>query len=213
MSTTAPTFTETSVVFAPQQLALAATARATLDLRSAFGAYLLAKIGRTAATAITGTTEAGVNVIVRPVWNNDTAVVGGVHPTNSGPGLSSIVAANSTTLNGAVSANATSAVVTSATGLAAGDQVLMTDTATAFTRAEFARISKVSGTTVTFDRPLQLAHNSGDLFTNKADIFARYWVPGGELMEIIMDFGDDAGPTNGVCISCHANVYTLDTTT
>lgn len=212
MATTTPTFTETSVLFAPQQLALGATARTTLDLRTAFGAYILAKIGRTAATAITGTTEAGVNVIVRPVWNNDTAVVGGVHPTVSGPGLSSTVAANSTTLNGNVSATATTAVVTSATGLAAGDQILMTDTATAFTRAEWARISKVSGTTVTFDRPLQIAHTSGDLFTNKADIFTRYWAPGGSLYECIFDFGDDAGPTNGVCIAAHAQIYTGDNT-
>jgi hypothetical protein len=204
-----PVFTETTTVLAVQALAMAANVRATVDLRTAFGAFLLCKIGRTSATVITGTTTAGVDLLIRRVWNNDAGVAGSAHPAGLPALLSSTVAANSTTLNGAVSANATTAVVTSATGLVNGDIVFMADSASAFTRAEWARISKVVTTTVTFDRPLQLAHNSGDLFTNKADVFAPLWVPGGSLYEVIFDAGDDSGPT--IAVSCLAQIYASDT--
>jgi hypothetical protein len=63
----------------------------------------------------------------------------------------------STTLNGATLVNATTATLTSATGITPG-QVLLIDTAG---NAEVALVTAVAGNVVTFSQGLAVAHSSG----------------------------------------------------
>ena len=74
----------------------------------------------------------------------------------------------STTLNGAVSANATTLVVASATNIAAGDLLFLshgTDTA----KYEVVRVVSLSGTTITIEGNIFYAHDNGAGVTDQAE--------------------------------------------
>jgi hypothetical protein len=72
-----------------------------------------------------------------------------------------------TTLNGAVSAGATSCVVTAATNIAAGDLLFLKGDTDAGN--ELVRVKGVSGTTVTFEEACTNAHASGNAVTDQAE--------------------------------------------
>lgn len=72
------------------------------------------------------------------------------------------LASCNTTLNGAVSAGASSVVVTSASGITAGRKYLIGGAESA--GGEFVTVKSVSGTTVTLVRPLRLGRASGVAF-------------------------------------------------
>lgn len=74
-----------------------------------------------------------------------------------------------TTLNGAVSAGATSCVVTAATNIAAGDILLLKGDTDAGN--ELVRVKSVSGTTVTFEEACTNAHASGNAVTDQAEMY------------------------------------------
>jgi hypothetical protein len=76
-----------------------------------------------------------------------------------------------TTLNGAVSAGATSCVVTSATNIAAGDILFLGHTTTP-ANYEIVRAKSVSGTTVNFEEACVNAHDSGAQVTDQAEIYS-----------------------------------------
>lgn len=65
-----------------------------------------------------------------------------------------------TTLNGAITAGATSMVVTSATNIAVGDYIFLEHT-TDVTKYELVRVAAVSGTTITFEEACTYAHDNG----------------------------------------------------
>ena len=75
-----------------------------------------------------------------------------------------------TTLNGAVSAGATTCVVTSATNIVRGDLLFLGHT-TLTANYELVRIQTVSGTTLTFEEACTNAHDTGALVTDQADVF------------------------------------------
>ena len=75
-----------------------------------------------------------------------------------------------TTLNGAVSAAATSCVVTSATNIAVGDLLFLGHTTTP-ANYELVRVKAVSGTTITFEEACTNAHDTGALVTDQAEAY------------------------------------------
>ncbi len=212
MALVTPNFTDNLSVVTAQVLARGSTVRGTIDLRTKFGAYVFAKIGRGGTTALSGGTTPGVDVLMRRVLNNDVAVAGGVHPAGIPAYLSSIVAASSTTVN--VNSNSGQAVlnVASVTGFAAGDLICIQDSGGGVTRLEWHRVSKVSGSTLVLDRNLQFSHTAAqaDTVRNKADVFAPAWLPGGSLWEVIFDYGDDSAGES-VTVQALAQSYDSET--
>jgi hypothetical protein len=77
---------------------------------------------------------------------------------------------SNTTLNGAVSASATSCVVTSATNIAAGDILFLGDASAA--NYEIVRVKSVSGTTVNFEEACVNGHTTGAQVTDQAEIYS-----------------------------------------
>ena len=75
-----------------------------------------------------------------------------------------------TTLNGAVSADDPTCVVTSATNIAAGDILFLGDASAA--NYEIVRVKSVAGTTVTFEENCVNAHDSGAQVTDQAEIYS-----------------------------------------
>ena len=75
-----------------------------------------------------------------------------------------------TTLNGAVSAGATTFVVTSATNIAAGDILFLKDSSTA--NYELCRVKSVSGTTITPEEAVTYAHANSSQVTDQAEVYA-----------------------------------------
>jgi hypothetical protein len=76
-----------------------------------------------------------------------------------------------TTLNGAVSAGATSCVVTSATNITVGDNLFLGHTTTV-ANYEIVRVKSVSGTTVNFEEACINAHDSGAQVTDQAETYS-----------------------------------------
>lgn len=76
-----------------------------------------------------------------------------------------------TTLNGAVSAGATTFVVTSATNLAVGDILFLSDTTPS--NYELVRVKTVSGTTITPEDPVVNAHVTASIVTDQAEMYAE----------------------------------------
>jgi hypothetical protein len=74
-----------------------------------------------------------------------------------------------TTLNGAVSAGATSCVVASAANLAAGDLLFLGDASSA--NWELVRARSVSGTTVQFEEACTFAHAHAAPLTDQAEMY------------------------------------------
>jgi hypothetical protein len=74
-----------------------------------------------------------------------------------------------TTLNGAVSAGATSFVVTASTNIAAGDILFLEDGSQA--NYETCRVKSVSGTTITPEEALTFSHQTAKIVTDQAEIY------------------------------------------
>lgn len=146
---------------------------ATLDLTLKMGAWITAMIGRRVATALT---RFGY-VSIRPTLN-DTLLI----PSPLYDAISSTAAAIATTLNGATSIGDGTITLTSATSFAVGDTICISDSSA--TRVpEFNRVLSISGSVLTLERNLRVAHNSGDDVVTMADV-QRIWLPGGDIYEI-----------------------------
>jgi hypothetical protein len=74
-----------------------------------------------------------------------------------------------TTLNGAVSAGASTITVTSGTNIAAGDLLFLGDSSTS--NYELVRVKSISGTTVTLEEPCTYAHANAALVTDQAEAY------------------------------------------
>lgn len=210
MASVTPVFLDYQSVVAAQTLALGATARGTLDLRSVFGAYLFVKLGRGGTTALTNS----LTVRLSRVLNNDTAAAGSVHPVGAPLLASQTVAAAATTCATSDSNAGQPALnVASVTGFAAGDTISIADAGgTTFTRWEFQRVSKTAAGVLTLDRNLAFTHTAAgaDLVRNKADVFAPIWCAGGSLWECIFDYGN-GGTGDTAQVQCMAQVYSSET--
>jgi len=203
-----PVFLDNQSVIAAQTLTLGSTARGALDLRSAFGAYAFVKLGRGGTTALTNS----LTFRLSRVLNNDTAAAGSVHPVGAPALASQIAAAASTTCATSDSAAGQPALnVTSVTGFAAGDVVLVQDSGGGFTRLEWQRVSKTAAGVLTLDRNLAFTHTAAgaDTVRNKADVFAPLWLAGGSLWEVIADYGA-AGTGESAVVQVLAQTYSSD---
>jgi hypothetical protein len=112
-----------------------------------------------------------------------------------------------TTLNGAVSAGATSCVVTAGTNIAAGDILFLGHTTTP-ANYELVRVkSVVTGTTVNFEEACVNAHDSGAQVTDQAEIYSLgpYDLSTFARVRVILD---NVGTGQGVYFRCIMN--TLD---
>lgn len=144
----------------------------TLDLRTKDGATLLVRMGRRAATAL----SLSAYVAIRRSDNNTTII-----PDTRYDVPSQIAACNATTLNGATTIGATTITVASATGYAVGQVICISDSGAA--AVEFARVFSITGSTLTLERPLRVAHANGDAVTNLADV-VEVNLPAGDIYEI-----------------------------
>lgn len=181
--------------------------RGTIDLTAKHGAYLHVRMGPTAATA----PGVAISVLVRPVINAG-STAGGVSATHPVHILlsGSTAARNATTLNGAISAGATTLTLTTATGFVVGDICMLMDSVSSPTKAEFFRISKIASSVVTPDLPIVQAFANSAPIARAADVFPRLWLPGGEQWEVIFDYGATAtGSDYLVC--AFADRYDSDT--
>jgi hypothetical protein len=169
---TAPTFTQ---IYAPVILANSSLGTLqTLDLKDKIGATILIWIGRRASTT---PTRAGY-VTIRHSNNNAVVFPSQVFDL-VGQGPTTAAAATTLSANAAIGASTIS--ITSATGFAVGDTICLSESSGA--RLQFARVAGLSGTTLTLERNLRLASNSGDTVTNLADA-RRQYIPGGDIYEI-----------------------------
>ncbi len=201
MASTTPSWTDGGgTVIAFTTLPLNGTVRGTLDLRGKYGARLFAAIGRTATTALTN----GVDLRVQAVPNND-----GIRTLAPVVSRLSQFAAGVIPTISATNIGDTSVVVSANTSLVKDDLVYI-HTPTTFANGEFARISRINGTTIQLDAPLKLTHSASDNFANKADAWS-FWLSGGSVYEVIFDYGDDAAG-GSVRVVCYYQTYDSDTT-
>lgn len=204
MARITPNWTDNVEIIAPVSVsALGLAVRGTLDLRSKLGARIFCRIGRLQTTAL----ATGIGVYIRPVFNNDGAL--GSHPAYLSY-YSQYAVTVVPTINSDAAAGATSIVVSSGTSMAADDTICITDAT--FTRLEFKTVTRVSGTTLYLDSPLNYAHTAAqaDKVSRLSDCFPAVTVPGGSLYEVIFNYGRVATGGN-VVVCAHAQTYDSNT--
>lgn len=200
MAVVTPTSPAFSTLIAATSYSTSATpgTTVTLDLKTKYGAWLHGRIGRNAATALT---RAAYIAVRRQVDNTL------IHPANAYDMISTITAVNATTVSSGGASGATTMVLASGTGFAAG-QICCAQLAGA--RCEFFQITDLTTATITIDRSggFRTTHNASDVVTNGADVFS-IWIPGGDTWEITPV--NNSGQT--VVMAVDAAVYASDTVT
>ena len=192
---TAPTFTQ---ILAATSFSSSATPNTTyvLDLTVKFNAKLFFRIGRNVGTALTRSAY----FAVRPTGNASYMIPATTYDFNS-----STAAVNATTVSSGGASGATTMVLASGTGYAAG-QICCTQLAGA--RCEFFGITDLTSATITIDRStgFYTSHNASDVVTNGADVG---WIvlPQGDKYEITPI--NNSGYT--VIMACDASIYASDT--
>ena len=200
MSVTTTPLIASSVLSARSSLSFGGTKREVLDLINMYGADLWVLIARQGTSAFTGFPPV---VVIRPTYSTDAIrVPGDVYGRSTNNS-----AANKPTLSSGGGAGSTAIVVNSATGFAV-DQIIAIESGTS--SVEWARISKISGTTLTLDAPLIATHSNGVDVTNYAEVI-YVPLPGNKQYEIIVDYGNaTAGPD--LDVKMLVNKYTGDIT-
>lgn len=204
MASITPVFTDNVSVIGAQSLSRGSRVKATLDLSSKEGAYLMAAIGRTGTTAL----SAGVRFSVYRLIN-----AGGIfHPVAVAQRLSILAAATETTINSDSNSGTSVANVTSESGFLHGDIVTLQDAGGGVTRFEFGEVYKTATGAVHLISDLQFTHTSAqaDKVRNKADAFAPIWLPGGAKYLVDFDYSE-SGTGESVIVRCLAQ--TLDSYT
>lgn len=210
MATFTPVWTDSgTALITARCMARGTVVRTTLDLRTCFGAYLLAGVGRGGTTALTN----GVNFIARRVPNND-----GIHIAADVVNFtSSYVAAILKLINyGSNYSSGVTQMTIDGTGTPTAGEVMclwgqtsIPSDGTALTTLEFLRCATQSGgTSITFDTTTKQAHNDNEYITSKADCW-NVWIPGGAVYEVLFDYADDSAGES-VAIVCYVQQYTND---
>ena len=198
MATATPTAPTFSSQIAATSYSTSATPGTTvqLDLTTKYGAWLHGRIGRNAATALTR----AAFIAIRRTTNNTY-----IDPTSTYDMVSSTAAVSATTVSSGGASGATTMVLASGTGFAAGD-VCCAQLAGA--RCEFFKITDLTSATITIDRStgFRTSHSASDVVTNGADPF-RVWIPGGDIWEFTPV--NNSGQT--VVMALDAAVYASDT--
>jgi hypothetical protein len=172
----------------------------TLDLTVSFGAWLYCRIGRNVGTALTRYAYIGI----RRSFNGSSTLR---HPANNYDFISSIAAANATTVSSGGAAGATTMVLASGTSYAANQMVLAQ---LAGARAEWFEIDNLTTATITIDDSagFLISHSASDVVVNGADV-GSVWLPGGDIWRITPV--NNSGQT--VCMAVDAVRYASDTGT
>lgn len=210
MSDFNPSWTDSgATVVTPQCLTRGSSVRATIDLRTKVGAYLLAAIGRGGATALTN----GVNFICRRVPNND-----GIHIAADFLNyISQTAAAILKLINNASNyAAGTLTMAIDGTGTPSANDIhclwgttSIPANGVTLSTLEFLRCSlAASSSSITFDTATKQQHDDNELLTSKADAWC-VWLPGGSVYEVIFDYGDDAAG-EAVAVVCYSQTYDKD---
>lgn len=195
MASATPVWTDNvTPVIASTAITLPGIATATLDLRTKFGAYLFARIGRAGTTALT----AGIQIRVNRTLSNNAIE----HPASLaplGPGLT--VAAIATTVDTDSASGQRTLQCANVTSFVAGDYILIGG---GTAREEWARVARVvggAGGDLILDRNLRFAHTAAqaDTVRNKADVYPPVWLPGGSVYEIIVDYEASTTGDNNRC--------------
>jgi hypothetical protein len=159
----APNKTANRSLFAWADIASAAVSIGTpLDVSTLFEMAVAIRFGRRTGSAFTaGWPNIRIEGSVKSSGDNSWSPLFSYQP----PIGASIV---NTTLNGAVSAAASTFVVTSATNIAVGDLIFLGDTTAS--NYEVVRIKAVSGTTITPEDAIVNGHANAAIVTDQADI-------------------------------------------
>lgn len=153
--------TQSISVLAWQDIASAAMAISSAQsVATKFAATFFIKVARLTGSAFTAGSP---NIRIE---GSASTTVGWIPLATFQPAIGATIAA--TTLNGAVSAGASSFVVTSATNIAAGALLFLGHT-TLPANYELVRVKSVSGTTITPEEPVVNAHDTGALVTSQAE--------------------------------------------
>lgn len=153
--------TQSTSVLAWQDIASAAIVLSSAQsMATKFAATFFIKVARLTGSAFTAGSP-NIRIEASPSTS-----VGWIPLATFQPAVGASIAA--TTLNGAVSAGASSFVVTSATNIAAGDLLFLGHT-TDVTKYELVRVKSVASATVTPEEPVVYAHDTGALVTDQAE--------------------------------------------
>jgi hypothetical protein len=197
MATPSKTANNSLIVW--QDVATAAVVIGTaLDVSGKFGATAFIFIGRESATAFTANwpnvrIEASAKTSGTDAW---------IPLVSYQPAVGSSVA--NTTLNGAVSAGATSFVVTAATNIAVGDVLFLKDSSTA--NYEIVRVKAVSGTTITPEEAVTYSHANGSQVTDQAEVYiAQFDLTSISRIRAVID-----AATSGVSFAVQVLAVTYD---
>ena len=169
MSTSTPSkTTDITAAVAWQDIASAAQViAADIDVSTKFGAQFFTDLGRLTGSAFTaGWPNVRIEASGKSSGNDAWAPVASYQMA-----VGASIAA--TTLNGAITAGATSLVVTSATNIAVGDLLFLGHTSDV-TKYELVRVKAVSSTTITFEEACTYAHDNGCLITDQAEKWTAY---------------------------------------
>lgn len=161
-------------------------------------------LGRTVATALTNEVRLAFQVSFAVAGDDSWKTV---YEFTSTTGKT---ACNAPTLNGATGAGATTFVVSSATGIAAGDKLYLRETGTP-ANSEWCEVKSIAGTTVTPLSPLTRAHTNGITITDLAE--HPQWTEsfaGVKRVRLIADANSNA---SGQTVDVLAVVNTLDNVT
>jgi hypothetical protein len=165
MATSTPAKTVQTALLAWQDVATGAVTIGTaLDVSSIWGATVFVRLGRRSGTAFTaGWPNLRIEASAKASGNDEWYPSAAIFQPQVGASIAN------TTLNGAVSAGATSFVVTAATNIAVGDILYLGDSSSA--NWELVRVKTVSGTTITPEEAVTYAHANGSAVTDQAEIF------------------------------------------
>jgi hypothetical protein len=164
MSTTTVNKTQGTALLAWQDIATAnVVIGSAQDVSTKLAATVFAKLGRRSGTAFT----AGWPNIRVELSGKSSGTDTWIPVAVFQPAVGATIV--NTTLNGAVSAGATTFVVTSGTNITAGDVLFLGDPSTA--NYELVRVKSVSGTTVTPEEPVTYAHATAAIVTDQAETY------------------------------------------
>lgn len=135
-----------------------------VDVSTKLGATVFARLGRGTGTAFTAGWP-NIRIEASPKSSGDNSWVPLVI-FQPGVGVATLV---NTTLNGAVSAGASSFTVTSASNIAVGDVLFLGDTSSS--NYEIVRVKGVSGTTITPEENIVNAHANAAQVTDQAEMY------------------------------------------
>lgn len=202
MANATPTKTGSRSLLAHTQQATATiTVGAWVDVSTWFAARVAIYMGRTVATAL------GNEVLFRLEGSYASSGDDNFFTIFERTSAKGKAAASSTTLNGATAANDATFVVTSATGIAAGDMLYLRETGTP-ANSEWVQVRSMSGTTVTPFNNLTRAHTSGINVADLAEVIS--WTEDLSSVLRVRLIVDSATAASGQTVDVLAVLSTLD---